>query len=241
MEPNVTESLLVVLAHPDDEVGCAGTIAAHVARGQRVVLAFLTRGEMTEALGPLPPAEIAAKREQHARAAGAIMGCEVRFLEYQDTRVEVCAAASYDVAKLVADVKPGAVLTWGDGWMRGIRHPDHQATSQIVRNAVTLARIAKVTAPVTAHRGVAPVFTLRDRHSLLPAVAIDVTPHMATILEVGAFYRERVGWPPEDWHRGRLADAGREYGVAAAEKFDAYESVAGLYGALTESAVLPPL
>src|SRR5688572_7765873 len=140
----MTDSMLVVLAHPDDEVGCAGTIAAHVALGHRVVLAFLTRGDMTEALGPLAPAEIAALREQHAREAGAILGCEVRFLTYQDTRVEVTTAANYDVAKLIADVKPSAVLTWGDAWGRGIRHPDHQATGQIVRNAATLARVAKV-------------------------------------------------------------------------------------------------
>ena len=43
------KTLLVALAHPDDEIGCAGTIAAHSALGHRVVLLFLTRGEMTEA------------------------------------------------------------------------------------------------------------------------------------------------------------------------------------------------
>jgi hypothetical protein len=98
-----------------------------------------------------------------------------------------------------------------------------------------------VVAPFEPHRKAAPVFTIRDRNSTLPAVAIDVSAHVETALRLGAFYRERVGWPPEDWHRNRLAVAGKEWGVAAAEVFDAYESVGGLYGSIFDSAVLPPL
>ena len=63
---------------------------------------------------------------------------------------------------------------------------------------------------------------------------------MEAALRLGAFYRERVGWPPEEWHRNRLAVAGREWGVPAAEVFDAYESVSGLYPSLFDSEVLPP-
>jgi LmbE family N-acetylglucosaminyl deacetylase len=237
----MTDSLLVILAHPDDEIGCAGTIAVHAALGHRVTLAFLTHGEMTEALGPLSAQEVAARREEHAHEAGRLLGCEVRFLAYPDTRVEVSSDANYDVAKLIAEVQPRAVLTWGDSWVRGMRHPDHQATGTIVRNAVTLARITRVTAPLAPHRGAAPVFTLRDRNSTLPAVAIDVSGQLEKIYALGKFYRERVGWPPEEWHRNRLAVAGAEFGVEAAEVFDAWESQPGLYASLFESEILPPL
>lgn len=44
-------TLLVALAHPDDELGAAGTILAQRALGDRVVILWLTLGEMTEALG----------------------------------------------------------------------------------------------------------------------------------------------------------------------------------------------
>jgi LmbE family N-acetylglucosaminyl deacetylase len=237
----MTETLLVGLAHPDDEIGCAGTMAAHAALGHRVVLAFLTHGEMTEALGPVGADEVARIREQHAHEAGRILGCEIRFLDYRDTRVECTPDANYDVARLIADVRPRAVLTWGDAWVRGMRHPDHQATGEIVRSAVTLSRIARVTAPIEPYRGAAPVFTLRDRNSSLPSVAIDVSAHLDQVYALGAFYRERIGWPPEEWHRARLAAAGAVYGVRAAEVFDAWESEAGLYASLFESQVLPPL
>jgi len=237
----VTKTLLVVLSHPDDEIGFAGTIAAHAAAGHRVVLVFLTHGEMTEALGQLTAAEVAAQREQHAREAGRILGCEVRFLSYCDTRVQVTPDANYDVARLIADVKPNALLTWGSAWIRGMRHPDHQATGEIARNAITLGRIARVVAPAAPHRDACPVFTMRDRNSTLPQVAIDVSDQLQKVETLGAFYRERVGWPPEQWLRERVRDAGREHNVAAAEVFDAWETQPGLYATLFEAPLLPPL
>ena len=236
----VPKTLLALFTHPDDEIGCAATLAAHSASGDRVVLVFLTHGEMTEALGALSAEEVARKRREHAQESGRILGCEIRFLNYQDTRVQSTPAAHHDVAKLIAELKPDAVLTWGDGWIRGIRHPDHQATGEIARSAVTLSRIARVVAPWSPHRNPAPVFTLRDRNSMLPAIAIDVSQHVDRALELGAFYRARVGWPPEQWHRDRLRRAGEEWGVAAAEVFDAWESVGGVYTSLFESEVLPP-
>src|SRR4051812_24936038 len=109
-------TLLVALAHPDDEVGCSGTIAAHVADGDRVVMLFLTRGEMTESLGPIPTEEVARSRTEHAYEAGRILGTEVRLLDFPDTRVEISADANYRVAKEIADVRPDIVITWGDAW-----------------------------------------------------------------------------------------------------------------------------
>lgn len=237
----MTKTLLAIFSHPDDEIGCAATLAAHSASGHRVVLVFLTHGEMTESLGPLSAERVAEHRRAHAHDAAAILGCEIRFLNYQDTRVECTVDANHDVARLIAEIKPDAVLTWGEAWIRGMRHPDHQATGAIARNAVTLSRIARVVVPFAPHREAVPVFGIRDMHSTLPAVAIDVSEHVDKALELGAYYRERVGWPPEDWHRNRLYGAGRKWGVAAAEVFDAYESVGGLYTSLFDSTVFPPV
>jgi N-acetylglucosamine malate deacetylase 1 len=223
------KTLLVALSHPDDEIGCAGTIAAHAAAGCRVVMLFLTRGEMTESLGPLETAEIATRRMQHGRTAGEMLGAEVRFLAFPDTRVEVTADAGYMVAAEIAAIRPDAVISWGDAWVRGQRHPDHWATGQIVRNAVTLARIARVVAPQQPHREPAPVFALRDVHSSLPEAAVDVSDQLDRVHALGDFYRERVGWPRREWLQQRLDTAGARHGVRGAELFDAWESPAGLY------------
>ena len=220
-------------------MSCVGTIAAHRAAGVRVVLLFLTRGEMTESLGPLTAEEVAAQREQHGLEIGRMLDCEVRFLDFRDTRIEYTAAAAERVAREIADIRPGAVITWGNAWVRGMRHPDHSATGRIVRAAITLARMKRVVAPVEPHREVAAVFTLRDRHSTLPEAAIDVSAHLGPIRDVARYYRERVGWPEEDWLTRRLEAAGRNWGVRAAEVFDAWESEPGLRTSLLGGYLAP--
>src|SRR5690606_41883352 len=107
-------------------------------------------------------------------------------------------------ARAMAESEPGAVITWGTAWRRGLRHRDHQATGKIVRDAVTLARIARVVEPLAPHRADVPVYTLREPPSLLPEAAVDVSDYREEVLAVARFYRERVGWPDEAWLVGRL-------------------------------------
>lgn len=226
------KTILAALAHPDDEIGCAGTLAVHAAAGDRVVLLFLTRGEMTEALGPLTLAEVAAARTQHAHQAAAILGAEARLLEFPDTRIDRNPDTIHAVARVLAEIRPDAVITWGDAWERGMRHPDHQACGEIVRGAITIARIARAVHPHAPHRAPAPVFTLRSSFSTLPETAIDVSSQLDRLHTLAAFYRARVAWPPHEWLVARLETAGNRYGCAAAELFDAWESEPGLHARL---------
>lgn len=226
------QTLLVGLAHPDDEVGAAGAILAQRARGDRVVVVWLTHGEMTEAFGPIPSAEVARIREEHGRTAGEILGCETRFLDFADTRIHATPEAAARVAAVIAEVRPDGVLTWGDAWGRGMRHPDHQASGKIFRDAITLARLAKVVAPLAPHRAAAPVFTYRGAHSVLPAVAVDVEPYLDTIHELARFYFERIRFGDPHWIDQRLRSAGAPYGLRYAEVFDAWESRPGVVPAL---------
>jgi LmbE family N-acetylglucosaminyl deacetylase len=228
------KTLLVGLAHPDDEVGAAGTICAQVARGDRVVVVWLTRGEMTQAFGPVSEAEVSRIREEHGRIAGEILGCETRFMDFRDTRVEATAESAHRVASLIAEIRPDGIVTWGDAWARGMRHPDHQATGKIFRDAVMLARIAKVVHPLPAHRKDAPVFTFRGAYSQLPAVVVDVEPHRERIHQLAQFYYERIGFGNAEWIDQRLRAVGEAHGLRYAEAWDAWESNGG-----TVSALLP--
>lgn len=221
-------TLLAVLAHPDDEVGCAGTLAAQREAGSHVVVLWLTRGERTAAFGKRPRDEVARRREELGREAAGILGVEARFLDLPDTAVEATPAAARRVARVLCEVRPDGLLTWGDAWVRGARHPDHQATGKIARDAVTLARIASVVEPLEPHRAGCPVFTLRGAHSTLPAVAVDVEAHRDAIFEVAAHYRQALGFGDPEWLEGRLRAAGEAWGVRLAETFDAWESAGGL-------------
>lgn len=225
-------TLLTVLAHPDDEVGCAGTLLAQAEAGSRVVVLWLTRGERTAAFGELPLEEVARRREELGHRALEILGIEGRFLDLPDTAVEATPDAAREVARILADVRPDGLLTWGEAWVRGTRHPDHQATGKIARDAVTLARITSAVEPRAPHRAECPVFTFRGTHSRLPAVAVDVEAHRDAVFEVAAHYRKALGFGDPEWLEGRLRAAGERWGVRYAEEFDAWESGGGLVSTL---------
>jgi N-acetylglucosamine malate deacetylase 1 len=229
------KTLLVGLAHPDDEVGAAGAIAAQRARGDRVVIVWLTRGEKTEAFGAVPEREVAMRRVEQGKRAGAILGAEVRFLDYPDTGLVASPGVAAEVARVMAMVRPDGLLTWGDGWVRGMRHPDHQACGRIFRDAITLARIAKVVSPLEPHRAQVPVFTFRDVHSHLPAVVVDVEPHLEVVLELAEFYQRRIGFGAPDWLARRLQETGSRWGLRHAEEFDTWETEGGRVETLLSS------
>lgn len=228
--------LLAVLAHPDDEVGVAGTLLAQRSAGSRVVVLWLTRGERTAAFGALPAEEVASRRTELGRQAGEILDVETRFLDLPDTRVRAGPDEAEAVARVMAEVRPDGLITWGDAWVRGARHPDHDASGRIARDAVTLARIADVTDPEPPHRRAVPVFTIRGAHSTLPAVAVDVGAHREGIFELAEHYRRALGFGDPEWLQARLRRAGERWGVELAEELDAWESGSGLV-----RAVLPPL
>ncbi|MFP3948007.1 MAG: PIG-L deacetylase family protein [Gemmatimonadota bacterium] len=228
-------TLLVVLAHPDDEVGAAGTILKQRERGDRVVILWLTRGEMTEAFGPVPIEEVARRRERLGRQAGDMLDVETRFLDFPDTGLQASPDAAVRVARVYSRIRPDGILTWGESWVRGVRHPDHQATGQIARDAVTLARIAKIVDPEPPHRADCPVFTYRDLHSRLPKLTVDVEPYADRIFELAAFYRDAIGFGDRAWLEERLRRAGRAAGLRYAEAFDAWETGPGVVETL-----LPP-
>ena len=220
-------TLLVGVAHPDDELGMAGTILAQRARGDRVVIVWLTRGEQTEAFGPLGMREVARRREEQGRRAGELLDAETIFMDFPDTGLVADRGTVAQVAQLLAKLEPDGLLTWGQSWVRGMRHPDHEACGRIFRDAITLARIAKVVDPGVPHRKPVPVFTMRDIHSQLPAVGVDVTPYRERIAAVAEHYFHGVGFGDPEWLDQRLRQTGARWGFDYAEEFDAWESAAG--------------
>jgi LmbE family N-acetylglucosaminyl deacetylase len=226
-------TLLAILAHPDDELLIAGSLLAQRKRGDRVVILYLTRGEATGAFGSkLSVAEVAHRRVSLAAGAAAILDVEHRFLDLPDCGVRATPDHARSVAKVLAELRPDGLVTWGDAWVKGMRHPDHQATGKIARDSVTLARIASVVGPTTPHRGFCPVFTIRGAHSTLPTVSVEVEPHVDGILELADFYHRALGFGDRDWLLGRLQRAGAAAEQTFAEAFDAWESREGVVPAL---------
>ncbi|GGO85157.1 PIG-L domain-containing protein [Marinobacterium nitratireducens] len=96
----MSKRVLVVAAHPDDEVlGCGGTIARHVAEGDTVHVLFIADGVSSRGEGK----EELVKREQAAFKAHKILGvAEVSYLGLPDNRLD--SLALLDVVQYVEKV-----------------------------------------------------------------------------------------------------------------------------------------
>lgn len=153
------QCLMVVHAHPDDEVfSTGGTIAAYAAAGHRVVVVYATNGEVGEIHHPeLDPEEARTRlgviRQQEAREACALLGVtDVVFLGYhdsgmKDTEENANPAAFMNVpldeaasrlVEVMRETKPYAVITYDEDG--GYGHPDHVMTHNMTLAAYERAQ-----------------------------------------------------------------------------------------------------
>ena len=151
--------LMVVHAHPDDEVfSTGGILATYAAAGDRVVVVYGTRGEAGEMHHPdLDPAEAIPRlgeiREQEARKACEILGVtDVHFLGYRDSGMadteenknpdNFMNAPLDEVAgrllDIMRDTEPQVVVTYDEGG--GYGHPDHIMTNRVTTEAFRRAQ-----------------------------------------------------------------------------------------------------
>jgi len=161
------QTLLSVLAHPDDEsFGMGGTLALYAQRGWDVYLICATRGEA----GSVDPHHlegfnsIAELRESELRCAAQHLGLKnVFFLDYHDSgmpgmeankhpKAQINAPLEEVAAKVVQyirELKPDVVVTFDP--IGGYRHPDHIH----IHNATVLA-FEKAADPAFAPEAGAP-------------------------------------------------------------------------------------
>lgn len=127
--------ILVFGAHPDDiEFGCGAVLLDAAARGAKIDLVVLSRGEA----GTHGNRAI---REKEAFAAANMLGAEIHFASTPgDTRLEADLEMKLLAAKEIRRLKPDLVLA-PSGHLN--QHPDHRETSRVVRDANRLARYGK--------------------------------------------------------------------------------------------------
>jgi len=123
-------NVLAVGANPDDvEFLCAGTLAVFARRGDRVSIAYVTKGDKGSAT--LPPEEIAALRGQEAQSAAAVIGAELHSLGLPDGEVVVNLELRRRMVEVIREARPDMIIT---------HHPsdymsDHNCTSRLVFDA----------------------------------------------------------------------------------------------------------
>jgi N-acetylglucosamine malate deacetylase 1 len=131
-------NVLVIAPHPDDEtIGCGGTLCLHRERGDRILVAYLTSGEL--GLKHVKPQTAWRIREREARKAAGMIGVsKTMFLRLPDwyvgKSVKKAAAALRPVLR--AESPRIIYLPHPGEW-----HPDHRAALAVIRLALNRAGI----------------------------------------------------------------------------------------------------
>lgn len=123
-------SILVVAAHPDDEVlGCGGYIAARVKSGDEVVVTFLSDG-VTSREENLGISEIETRRHA-ARSAAKVLGVkDVSFGDFPDNKLDSVPVLEVikTIESVIRRVQPSIVVTHFGGDL----NIDHRIVNQAV-------------------------------------------------------------------------------------------------------------
>ena len=165
--------ILAIGAHPDDvELGCGATLAKEIARGKKVGILDLTRGE----LGTRGTAEI---RDQEAKAAAEVLGVKMRHnLEFSDGFFVNNVSHQLEVIKIIRKYRPDLVLC------NAVedRHIDHGKGAQLVEDACFLSGLRRIETICGGHKQHAwrplNVFHYIQWRNLEPDVVVDVTGFM---------------------------------------------------------------
>ncbi len=211
--------LLGLCAHPDDaELVMGGTLALAAARGRRLALVDLTRGES----GSRGTPEV---RADEAAEAARRLGVEHREnLGLPDGGLQVIPAYKDAVVGVLRRLRPAVVLT--QHWEQ--RHPDHAATSRIVQEASFLAGLRNYRPDLGAAwrpRKLVYAVTLTETQEAPPSFVVDVTAVWETKMSAVAAYVSqfvpRPGDPasPLDRYRETIELAARRHGERVGVRF----------------------
>ncbi len=138
---------LVIGPHPDDEsLGCGGTMALLRQAGVPVHILLVSDGSMSHPNSKKYTAQkLVQLREDELLAAADVLNISadyVHFMRLKDSQVPHTGHADFEIAyhemaRIITGIKPQTVLV---PWRRD-PHPDHRATWQLVKKAISLSAL----------------------------------------------------------------------------------------------------
>lgn len=128
-------NILAFGSHPDDvELGCGGTLLAHISNGKKAGIIDLTQGELgTRGTPPI--------RKKEAEKAAGILGVNIREnLGFADGFFINDKSHQIEIIKIIRKYQPDIILA------NAVtdRHPDHRSAAQLVSDAGFLAGLRKI-------------------------------------------------------------------------------------------------
>ncbi len=232
--------ILAIGAHPDDvELGCGGTLAKEVAKGKKVGILDLTRGE----LGSNGSAEL---RDIEAANAAKVLGVHVREnLAFRDGFFVNDEAHQLKIIEVIRKYQPEVVLCNAVS----DRHIDHAKGSKLASDACFLSGLLRIKTQLNGEDQVKwrpkQVYHYIQWESLKPDIVLDITGFNDAKVEAVKAYTSQFFNPKDSevaktpisnknfldsvTYRGR--DLGRIIGVDHAEGFtvERYAAVKSIF------------
>ena len=226
-------AILAVHAHPDDiEHLAAGALAILAAKGHRICIATLTAGECGSAETDL--AATGAIRKAEAATAAALIGADYRCADLPDLGVFNDDPSRRAVTELIRWAQPDIVLAASPADY----HPDHEAASQLTRDACFASSVPNYrTGAAAALEAIPHLYFMdsiggRDREGrkIVGDFGADIEAGFALKQQMLSAHVSQAEWVArqhgiadhlgsmEAWSRRR----GRDFGVAVAEGFRQY-------------------
>jgi bacillithiol biosynthesis deacetylase BshB1 len=176
-------------AHPDDaELIMGGTLAREAARGRRIALVDLTRGECGSRGTP-------EQRAQEAERAARILGASHReSLGLPDARLTQSPEQRDAVVAALRRLRPRVVIL--QHWEQ--RHPDHAAASRLVSEAAFVAGLRNYRPELgPPFRPTKLVYALAttEMTEITPSFVVDITATWARKLEAIAAFESQFSAP----------------------------------------------
>lgn len=215
--------VLVFAAHPDDaELSCGGSILSMVAKGKKVGIVDLTRGEM----GTRGTPEI---RDTEAAASAEILGLSVRDnLGFKDIFFQNDDEHVAEVVKKIRQYQPQIILA------NAIkdRHPDHGKGAALVKRALFLAGLRKFKTSLEGqkqeHWYTQNLYHYIQTDWITPDFVVDVSEHWAQRMEAVKAFKSQFFDPTGDASNTLISTPefmellearGREYGMSIRCKY----------------------
>jgi len=225
--------VLAIHAHPDDvEVLGAGTLALLSEAGNHITIVTMTAGDCGSVEMDL--AETGRVRQREAAAAAAIIGADYLCAGFGDLCVFNDDASRRRTTELVRATRPDIVITASPADY----HPDHEATSMLVRDALFTSSIPNYgTGPSSALAAIPHLYFMdpiegRDRSGIriTPDFGVDITAQFDTKSEMLAAHASQRNWGLKQHGidnyilamKSWAAKRGNMFGVTYAEGFRQY-------------------
>lgn len=224
---------LAIAAHPDDvEFGAGGTLAKWASEGCEINHLICTDGSKGSWDPDADVAELVVTRQHEQRAAAKALGStgEVVFLGWTDGELDSGVHQRWEVAYWIRRLRPDVVLGH-DPWKRYRIHPDHRHAGLLACEGIVAARDPHFFAEqqLPHHRPSTLLLFEADEPDHLEDVTGHTDAKLAALEAHTSQLLSTMGIAGPDDEPGRLAfrrrildrlaEHGRQVGVAYAEPF----------------------